>query len=295
MLKQTLVEYHKIKALRLTYILPSEQRNFLKIRLNPIQGISSSSPLLSLVTSTSEISHQPVHTYTTYICQRGRQNRKTGNGRKIQHYMRRGRRKKKLTPRLCSIWEYSVRTEKNTSAQKHIYHNTWLCNRGKHPALASSHPVRCHLLRHRSQTCSTAWRYKAVRGSWSGKGSNVCNRGGSKRVPLQRSSQGSLPWPRPAGTGEPEKIRLNCCVFGANSCIPSQLFSLSILSILVSESINFHLQSCELHCDRIHIPVNSLSLNADRSSHSFNQNGQPCETLDSCSRLLNFSITQGKA
>ncbi len=25
-----------------------------------------------------------------------------------------------------------------------------------------------------------------------GKGSNVCNRGGSKRVPLQRSSQGSL-------------------------------------------------------------------------------------------------------
>ncbi len=28
---------------------------------------SSSSPLLSLVTSTSEISHQPVHTYTTYI------------------------------------------------------------------------------------------------------------------------------------------------------------------------------------------------------------------------------------
>ncbi len=28
---------------------------------------SSSSPLLSIVTSTSEISHQPVHTYTTYI------------------------------------------------------------------------------------------------------------------------------------------------------------------------------------------------------------------------------------
>ncbi len=77
---------------------------------------SSSSPLLSLVTSTSEISYQPVHTYTTYIWQWGRQNRKTGNGRKIQHYMRRGRRKKKLTPRLCSIREYSVRTEKNTSA-----------------------------------------------------------------------------------------------------------------------------------------------------------------------------------
>ncbi len=32
---------------------------------------SSSSPLLSLVTSTSEISHQPVHTYTTYIYDKG--------------------------------------------------------------------------------------------------------------------------------------------------------------------------------------------------------------------------------
>ncbi len=30
--------------------------------------------------------------------------------------------RKKITPRLCSIEEYSVRTEKNTSAQKHIYH-----------------------------------------------------------------------------------------------------------------------------------------------------------------------------
>ncbi len=84
---------------------------------------SSSSPLLSLVTSTSEISHQPVHTNTTYIWQRGRQNRKTGNGRKIQHYMRRGRRRKKnLPPDYAPFGEYSVRTEKNTSAQKHIYH-----------------------------------------------------------------------------------------------------------------------------------------------------------------------------
>ncbi len=95
-----------------------------------------------------------------------------------------------------------------------------------------------------------------------------------------------------AGTGEPEKIRLICFVFGASSYIPSQLFS---LSILVSENINFHLQSRELLHDRIHVSVNSLSLNADRSSHSFSHNGQSCETLDSCSRLLNFPITQGKA
>ncbi len=37
-----------------------------------------------------------------------------------------------FTPRLCSIGEYSVRTErkKNTSAQKHIYHKHMTCNRG---------------------------------------------------------------------------------------------------------------------------------------------------------------------
>ncbi len=49
-----------------------------------------------------------------------------------------------------------------------------------------------------------------------GEGSNICNRSGSKRVPLQRSSQGSYPdglGQGGAGTGEPEKIRLNCCVF----------------------------------------------------------------------------------
>ncbi len=66
---------------------------------------------------------------------------------------------------------------------------------------------------------------------------------------LPRVVYPAWPWPRSACTGEPEKIRLNCCVFGANSCIPSQLFFLSILSILVSESINFHLQSRELHRD----------------------------------------------
>ncbi len=92
--------------------------------------------------------------------------------------------------------------------------------------------------------------------------------------------------------GGARKDKIDLFVFGANSCITSQLFS---LSILVSESINFRLQSRELLRDRIHVSVNSLSLNADRSSHSFNHNGQSCETLDSCSRLLNFPITQGKA
>ncbi len=101
---------------------------------------SSSSPLLSLVTSTSEISHQPVHTYTKYIWQRGRQNRKTGNGRKIQHLHEEREEEKIINPKLCSIGEYSVRTEKNTSAQKHIYHRhnfaTWgnISSSGKQPS-----------------------------------------------------------------------------------------------------------------------------------------------------------------
>ncbi len=246
---------------------------------------SSSSPLLSL-SHKYQWNKPSTCPYITYI-QGGRQDRKTGNWRKLQHYMRKGRIIFFFTPRLCSIEEYSVRTEKNTSAQKHIYHKHITLQQGEtYPALASSHPVQRHLLRRWSQTRLTSLAEQSGRGSWSGEGSNVCNRGGSKRVSLQRSSQGSYPawpWPRLAGTGE---------FFGANRCIPSQLFS---LSILVPEIINFHLQSRELHCDGIHIPVNSLSLNADRSSHSLNQNGQPRETLDSCSRLLNFSITQGKA
>ncbi len=108
---------------------------------------------------------------------------------------------------------------------------------------------------------------------------------GSKRVYTASLSQGSLSsmaLAKPAGTGEPEKIRLNFVVsFGANSCIPfTALFS---LSILVSDIINFHLQSRKFQHDGIHIPVYSLI--ADRSSHGFNPNGQPCETLDSCSQL----------
>ncbi len=106
---------------------------------------SSSSPLLSLVTSTSEISHQPVHTYTTYIQydkgvdRTGRQ----GIEEKIQHNMRKGRRKKKKNPDYAP-WGVQCENRKNTSATK--AHNqytidTRLCNRGGNPAPASSHPV----------------------------------------------------------------------------------------------------------------------------------------------------------
>ncbi len=113
--------------------------------------------------------------------------------------------------------EYSLRTEKKTPPQhKSTYTiNTWLATGGTYPALASSRPVRCHLLRRRSQTCSTGGGTKRYRGSWMGEGSNVCSRGWEQESPTASLSQGSLsrrPWPR-RRYGEPEKIRLNCCDF----------------------------------------------------------------------------------
>ncbi len=113
---------------------------------------------------------------------------------KYSIYMRRERRKKNVYPRLCSIGEYSVRTEKkNTSAQKHIYHNHMTLQQGEtYPALTSSHPVRCHLFRLPvADPLDQAWRNKAG-GTWSGEGSNVCNRGGSKRSPTAALFPGLL-------------------------------------------------------------------------------------------------------
>ncbi len=53
---------------------------------------------------------------------------------------------------------------------------------------------------------------------------------GSKRVftaALFQGSLSSMTLAKPAGTGEPEKIRFKFVVsFGANSCISSQLYSL---------------------------------------------------------------------
>ncbi len=193
-------------------------------------------------------------------------------------------------------WGVQCENRKKTPQHKSTYTiNTWLATGGHIQLWQAAVRSSSHLLRRRSQTHLTKPGGTKPEALGQGRGVMSVIGAGTREVPLQRSSQGcypAWPWPRQAGAGEPEKKRLICFVFGANSCIPSQLFS---LSILVSERINFHLQSRELHRDRIHIPVNSLSLNADRSSHSFNQNGQPCETLDSCSRLLNFSITQGKA
>ncbi len=115
---------------------------------------------------------------------------------------------------------------------------------------------------------------------------SVCRMGEERNsVSLQCSSQGYFPAAALAEASAvyrgPKKIRLRLFSLGASNRIPiPRLLSLSILV-----SINFPLQSRELLHDRIHITVNSLSLNADRSSHCFNHDGQPCEALDSCSHF----------
>ncbi len=102
------------------------------------------------------------------------------------------------------------------------------------------------------------------------------------------------PWPRPVLVqGSQKKIRLRLFSLGASNRIP--IPRLLSLSILVSNTINFPLQSRELLHDRIHIVVNSLSLNADRSSHCFNHDGQPCEALDSCSCFSEFFDNPGQS
>ncbi len=117
---------------------------------------SSSTPLLSLVTSTSEISHQPVHTYTTYIWQRGRQNRKTGNGRKIQHLHEKREEEKKCNPQTMLHWGVQCENRKKTPQHKSTYTiNTWLATGGHIQLWQAAVRSSSHLLRRRSQTCST--------------------------------------------------------------------------------------------------------------------------------------------
>ncbi len=188
-----------------------------------------------------------------------------------------------------------MRTGKTPQHKSTYTINTRLCHRGSNPAPASSHPVPEPLFRHWSDPL-VRLAVQSDGGEGSGGGEvNVCRMGEEARAShcsaLPRVNFPEQPWPRLVRRAKTIRLRLFC--LGASNRIP--IPRLLSLSILVYKTINFPLQSRELLHDRIHIAVNSLSLNADRSSHCFNHNGQPCEALDSCSRFLNSSITQGKA
>ncbi len=124
---------------------------------------SSSSPLLSLVTSTSEISHQPVHTYTTYIWQRGRQNRKTGNVRKIQHLHEEREEEKKINPQTMLHWGVQCENRKKKTQHKSTYTiNTWLATGGHIQLWQAAVRSSRHLLRRRSQVMQVIYWYSLL-------------------------------------------------------------------------------------------------------------------------------------
>ncbi len=95
--------------------LPMCMKCAIQINL-PCLALPSSSPLLSLVTSTSEISHQPVHTYTTYIYDKGVD--RTGRQGIEEKYSITWGEEKKNNPQTMLLGEYSVRTGKTPQQQK---------------------------------------------------------------------------------------------------------------------------------------------------------------------------------
>ncbi len=128
-----------------------------------------------------------------------------------------------------TVWEQ----KKNTSAQKHIYHKHMTCNRGTYPALASSRPVQQPFITAPVADLLDRWRYKAFGGSWSGRGVMSVMGEGSKRVYTAALFQGSLSsmtLAKPAGTGEPEKIRLNFVVSFWRTAANLHSFILSVHS-----------------------------------------------------------------
>ncbi len=258
---------------------------------------SSSSPLLSLVQVPAKLAiNLSIHTQHTY----GNGVDRTGDRvfRKIQLlHEEREEEKKMFNPQTMLHLEYSLRTEKKTPQHKSTYTiNTWHCNRGnisssgKQPS--GPVPFISVPVNRPARPSGGAKRFtEAV--EW-GRGVMSVVGEGRKRFPLHRSLRVVIQTAlakAPVRGARKDKIKL-LWLWGEQ--LQTQMQSSFSLSILISEITKFHFQSCEFHHDGIHIPVYSLSLIADRSSHSFNQNGQPCETLDSCSRLLNFSITQGK-
>ncbi len=171
---------------------------------------SSSSPLLSLVQVPAKLainlSIHTQHTYDNGVDRTGRQ----GIKKNTAFYMRRERRKKKMfNPQTMLHLEYSLRTEKKTPQHKSTYTiNTWLATGETYPALASSRPVRCHLLRRRSQDLLALVAVQSVTEAveW-GRGVMSVVGEGSKRVYTASLSQGSYPdgLGQGAGTGSQKR------------------------------------------------------------------------------------------
>ncbi len=188
-------------------------------------------------------------------------------------------RRKKITPRLCSLGSTVWEQEKHLSNKSTYTIDTRLCNRGSNPAPASSHPVLqpfpalvtdplvrlavqsnlyiclyvCVCVIECNQQVSVEW----------GRNARASHCSALPRVDFPAAALAEAS----AVYRGPKKIRLRLFSLGASNHIP--IPRLLSLSILVSNTINFPLQSRELLHDRIHIAVNSLSLNADRSSHCF--------------------------
>ncbi len=109
--------------------------------------------------------------------------------------MRRERRKTFFNPQTMLHLEYSLRTEKKTPQHKSTYTiNTWLATGGTYPALASSHPVQCHLFRRRSTDLLALVAVQSVTEAveW-GRGVMSVVGGREEEIPTPSLSQGGYP------------------------------------------------------------------------------------------------------
>ncbi len=147
------------------------------------------------------------------------------------------------------LGEYSVRTGKNTSAHKSTYTiDTRLATGEVIQLQQAAIRTRSHFSGAGHRPACQAGGFKATEAR-------------SKSVSLQCSFPGmnfqQRPWQGQCWYGEPKKIRLRLFRLGVSNRIP--IPRLLSLSTLISNIINFLLQSRELLHDRIHIAVNSLS------------------------------------
>ncbi len=150
-------------------------------------------------------------------------------------------RRKKITPRLCSLGSSVWEQEKHLSTQSTYTIDTRLATGEVIQLQQAAIRTRSHFSGAGHRPACQAGGFKAMEA-------------GGKSVSLQCSFTGMNFQQRPwlgasAGTGEPKKIRLRLFRLGASNRIPiPQLLS---LSILISNIINFLLWSRELLHDRI--------------------------------------------